>query len=112
MKVRIQVIVESDQGETQCVEDVAQFERGALQPEALGLTLAEAKALLQGVQRTMVAEQTTAYLDAQHPCPACGTPRRCKGHHPAGLSHGVWEADAAQSAVVCVSVPDHRTAEL
>jgi len=81
MKVRIQVIVESDQGETQCVEEVAQFERGALQPEALGLTLAEAKALLQGVQRTMVAEQTTAYLDAQHPCPACGTPRRCKGHH-------------------------------
>ena len=81
MKVRIQVIVESDQGETQCVEDVAQFERGALQPDALGLTLAEAKALLQGVQRTMVSEQTTAYLDAQHPCPACGTPRRCKGHH-------------------------------
>ena len=81
MKVRVQVIVESDHGETQCVENVAQFERGALQPETLGMTLAEAKALLQGVQRTMVAEQTTAYLDAQHPCPACGTPRRCKGHH-------------------------------
>jgi hypothetical protein len=81
MKVRVQVIVESDHGETQCVENVAQFERGALQPETLGMTLAEAKALLQGVQRTMVAEQTTAYLDPQHPCPACGTPRRCKGHH-------------------------------
>jgi len=59
MKVRIQVIVESDHGATQCVEDVAEFERGALQPDALGLTLAEAKALLQGVQRTIVAEQTT-----------------------------------------------------
>jgi hypothetical protein len=56
MKIRIQVIVGSDTGEIQCIEDVAQFERGALQPEALGLTLAEAKALLQGVQRTMVAE--------------------------------------------------------
>jgi hypothetical protein len=81
MKVRIQVIVESDTGETQCVEDVAQFERGALQPEALGLTLAEAKALLQGVQRTMVTEQTTAYLNAQRRCSACQVPRRCKGHH-------------------------------
>jgi hypothetical protein len=81
MKVRVQVIVESDQGATQCVEDVAQFERGVLQPEALGLTLAEAKALLQGVQQTMVTEQTTAYLDTQHPCPVCGTLRRCKGHH-------------------------------
>jgi hypothetical protein len=45
------------------------------------LTLAEAKALLQGVQRTMVTEQTTAYLDAHRPCPACQAPRRCKGHH-------------------------------
>jgi hypothetical protein len=82
MKVRIQVIVESDHGATQCVEDVAEFERGALQPDALGLTLAEAKALLQGVQRTIVAEQTTAYLEAHRPCPACQAPRRCKGHHP------------------------------
>jgi hypothetical protein len=81
MKVRVQVIVESDQGETHCVEDVAQFERGMLQPEALGLTLAEAKALLQGVQQAMVTEQTTAYLDAQRRCPACQVPRRCKGHH-------------------------------
>jgi hypothetical protein len=37
MKVRVQVIIESDQGETQCVGDVAQFERGALQPETLGI---------------------------------------------------------------------------
>jgi hypothetical protein len=81
MKVRIQVIVESDQGEIQCVEDVAQFERGALQPDTLGLTLAEAKVLLQGVQRTIVAEQTTTYLEAHRPCPACQAPRRCKGHH-------------------------------
>jgi hypothetical protein len=81
MKVRVQVIIESDQGETHCVEDIAQLERGALQPETLGLTLAEAKALLQGVQRTMVTEQTTTYLDAQRRCPACQVPRRCKGHH-------------------------------
>jgi hypothetical protein len=81
MKVRIQVIVESDHGETECIEEVAQFERGELRPEALGMTLAEAKALLQSVQQTMVTEQTTAHLEAHRPCPACQAPRRYKGHH-------------------------------
>jgi hypothetical protein len=81
MKVRIQVIIESGSGETHCVEEVAQFERGELRPDALGMTLAEAKALLQNVQRAMVAEQATTYLEAHSPCPACQAPRRCKGHH-------------------------------
>jgi hypothetical protein len=45
------------------------------------LTFAEAKALLHGVQRMMVAEQTTAYLEEHLPCPACQAPCRCKGHH-------------------------------
>jgi hypothetical protein len=89
MKVRVQVIVESDQGETQCVEDVAQFERGALQPETLGLTLAEARALLQGVQQTMVTAQTTAYLDAHRPCFGLSGSASVQGTPPAGLSHGV-----------------------
>jgi hypothetical protein len=33
------------------------------------------------VQQTMVTEQTTAYLEAHRPCPACQAPRRCKGYH-------------------------------
>jgi hypothetical protein len=81
MKVRVPVIIESEIGKTQCIEEVAQFERSELRPEALGLTLAEAKALLQGIQRTMVAEQTSAYLETHRSCPACQAPRRCKGHH-------------------------------
>jgi hypothetical protein len=81
MKVCIQVSIESDRGETECIEEEAQFERGELRPEALGLTLAEAKALLQGVQRSIVAEQTTTYLETHRPCPAYQVPRRCKGHH-------------------------------
>ena len=36
MKVRIQVIIESDRGETQCVEDMAHFKQGELRREALG----------------------------------------------------------------------------
>ena len=39
MKVKIQVVVESDNGDTQVVQEVVQIERGFLQPENLGLTL-------------------------------------------------------------------------
>jgi hypothetical protein len=60
---------------------VVPFEWGELRPEVLGLTRAEAKALLHAVQRMMVAEQTAAYLEAHISRPACQAPRRCKGHH-------------------------------
>jgi hypothetical protein len=54
MKVRVQVIIEADSGEQACIEEVASLRREMLQLEDLGLTLAEAKAMLAGVQRTMI----------------------------------------------------------
>jgi hypothetical protein len=43
MKVTVQAIMTSDSGATEVVHDVAHVERNTLQPETLGLTLAEAK---------------------------------------------------------------------
>ena len=60
MRVRIQV-VESEAGDPPLVPEIATLERGSLQPDGLGLTLAEAKDLLRGVQETMVAEQVAAF---------------------------------------------------
>jgi hypothetical protein len=57
MKIRVQVIVESDNGIGEIVQGIAQFERGQLRPEQLGLTLMEAKGLLEGLQRTVVEQQ-------------------------------------------------------
>jgi ribosomal protein L37AE/L43A len=79
MHIRIQVIIESDNGTPELVQDVAHLEREELRPETLGLTLAEAKALLEGVQRTLVTQQTAAYLAQQALCPQCQTPRHRKG---------------------------------
>ena len=59
MKLKLQLIIESDSGETEMVQEVAKLERYALRPETLGLTLSEAKELLQEVQRAMVTHQTT-----------------------------------------------------
>jgi hypothetical protein len=50
MKIRVQVIVESDNGVGEVVQDIARLERGQLRPEELGLTLTEAKGLLEGLQ--------------------------------------------------------------
>jgi hypothetical protein len=57
VKVKVQVVVESDQGESQVIKEVAQIEREVLQPENLGLSLVEAKTLLQNVQHTLVEQQ-------------------------------------------------------
>ena len=53
MKLKLQLIIESDTGEAEMVREVTKLERYALRPETLGLTLSEAKELLQEVQRAM-----------------------------------------------------------
>jgi hypothetical protein len=49
--------------------------------ETLGLTLAESKTLLAGVQELMVAQQAASYSAAHAAWPGCGAPRRSKGQH-------------------------------
>src|SRR5437763_1548745 len=81
MKLKVQVIIESDSGETEAVQQVAELERGALQPETLGLSLSEAKALLQEVQQAMVTHQSARYVNQHLACPECGRVRSQKGKH-------------------------------
>ena len=81
MRVRVQVVVESEAGDQPVVREVVTLERGSLQPDGLGLTLAEAKDLLHGVQETMVAEQVAEFMARQECCPECARPRPHKGHH-------------------------------
>jgi hypothetical protein len=72
MKFKVQVLVESDSGDTKVVQEVMLLERSTLQPENLGLTLAEGKDLLDGVQRTLVEQQVSEYLHQQSFCADCG----------------------------------------
>jgi hypothetical protein len=57
MKIRIQVVIETGDGNAEKIEEVARLERGSLQPDDLGLTLSEAKALLHDMQQTIVTGQ-------------------------------------------------------
>ena len=47
MKLKVQINIESDSGETEVVREVAKLKRGPLGVEDFGLTLSEAKDLLQ-----------------------------------------------------------------
>ncbi len=68
MKVRIQVVIDADEHAPEIIEEVATLERDALEPETLGLTLAEAKAMLQGVQQAVVTRQVAETAAQQAIC--------------------------------------------
>lgn len=55
---------------------------GELAPETLGLTLADAHALLRNVQAQLVVAQVNAWQAAHRACPACGTARKLKDRRP------------------------------
>jgi hypothetical protein len=73
MEIKVQITVKSEVGQPEVVREVARLERGSLRSETLGLSLAEARAILGGLEKTM-AEQ-------RRRCPHCGRERVCKGHH-------------------------------
>jgi hypothetical protein len=78
MKITVQITIQSDQGQADVVQEVAQLERGPVQPETLGLSLAEARAILAGLERTMAEQQVAEFTVQEWPCPCCGRARACK----------------------------------
>jgi hypothetical protein len=81
MKIEVQIIVKSDEGQGEVIREVAHLERGALRPETLGLSLAEARAILAGLEQTVVERQAAEFIGQERRCPRCGRERACKGHH-------------------------------
>jgi hypothetical protein len=82
MKFRVQLVIESNDDRPGVVEEIGVFERGQLGAENLGLTLAEARELLRGLQQAVVTAQTAQFSDEQTHCPTCGVRRARKGQHP------------------------------
>jgi hypothetical protein len=71
MKFRVEVICVNDAG-TEQRRDVMEMERQELAMETLGLSLAEGKTLLRGVQDCVASQQTAEYLERRRNCPSCG----------------------------------------
>ena len=96
MKVKVQVVTLSDDGE-ESVREVACVERDELTPASLGLSIADSKAILQGMQEVVVEWQMRAYLDTQRHCPQCGKLRHRKGVAPHRVSYRVWRPAGGKS---------------
>ena len=76
MKFRIQIVVEhEDEEPTQIVEEVGCLSREALSPATLGMSLAEGKELLAGIQQQMVQHQVNAFIKENKRCPHCNKQR-------------------------------------
>src|SRR5713101_8237898 len=85
MKLRVQVVIESDDENDQqspAVHEVAQIDRDSLSVDTLGLHLAEAKNLLEKVQSVLIDDQVRTSLAQQVACPSCGRARAHKDAHP------------------------------
>ena len=72
MKITVQLIIESEQGNSPQISSVAEWQRNEpLQPSNLSLTLAESKQLLGNIQQTLVEEQINQYQQVQSRCSEC-----------------------------------------
>jgi hypothetical protein len=81
MNIKLNLVIESDEGILRYENEIAQLQRSQLCPTTLGLTLDESKQLLQTLQQEIVTCQTAEYVAQQRPCPDCGKQRKFKGKH-------------------------------
>lgn len=79
MKIKIQMTIENDSGET-AMEDIATINRGELSISTVGLTLKEAKDMTANIQELMTRHQFTEYI--ANTWPLLSYPQCC-----------VWQSD-------------------
>jgi hypothetical protein len=77
MKFRVQVICVQDDGTELCC-NVAELEPQSLVMETLGLSVADGKSILHGVQEFVTAQQAAEDLQHRRHCPHCGERYRSK----------------------------------
>jgi hypothetical protein len=77
---KLQLVVATDDDEQVSVDELVVLSKDYARLEQLGLTLAEAKALLVQVQHQVLTRQIAASLASRTPCPSCGRRRGIKDH--------------------------------
>jgi hypothetical protein len=82
MRYKIKMVMETENGAAAQERELACLERETSGIETVGLTLAEAKALLLGIQQALVGQQAADYLERHRNCPDCGKVLLSKGGHP------------------------------
>lgn len=82
MKWTIKVVSEEAPGDASVEFEVLTVERHKLAtPATIGLSIVEGKAIMEGIQTRMVAQQVEVQNKAIPACPACGKQFRTKGYY-------------------------------
>jgi len=81
MRMKVLLQITNDDGNDGAAAEVAAFEKVTERPEDLGLSIAEAKALLAAVQQQTVDAQVACWMKRHRCCETCGQHRRSKGSH-------------------------------
>ena len=96
IRMAIQVVLVDEAGARRDVHEIVRIDRGRLCPEALGLSLEEAKAITGGIQQVLAGAQVAEWQADQRACPdvAAGARSRaaiisCSGRHLAPCSSTV-----------------------
>ena len=102
MKFRVEVICLHDDGEQRC--SVMEMERAELAMDTLGLSMAEGKMMLRGVQDFVTSQPAREDLKRRRNCPSCSHPHHSKdaGTH----KHGVRSSGSAESPVASVRLSE------
>jgi len=79
MRVKLQLVMCSDDGRAETVTDLVTLQKDCQRIEQLGLTLKEAKQLLTTTQKRLLQHQVEAFLDGCSTCPDWGAPLKAKG---------------------------------
>jgi len=80
MRVKLQLVMCSDEGQEETITDVITLNKNTQRIEHLGLTLAEAKQLLNTLQRHLLQHQVDTFLDPCSTCADCGALLKVKAH--------------------------------
>ena len=78
MRVKLQLVLCSDDGREETVTDIVSLNKDCHRLEHLGLTLAESKQLLKRLQQKRLRQQIDHYLASRSQCPDCGATLKAK----------------------------------
>jgi hypothetical protein len=80
MRVKLQLVLCSDEGQEETVTEVITLNKNHQRIEQLGLILAEAKQLLSTLRRHLLQHHVATFLDTRSTCAACGALLKRKAH--------------------------------
>jgi hypothetical protein len=79
MRIQIQFRIIDDDNRVISEDEILHFDKGADRLEAIGLSFAEAKAVLAGIQERMVRAQAASFLERHRRYALCGCDLLSKG---------------------------------